>query len=195
MILFGVGGHGKVVLNACQTEVIAFVDDNKSIQVFREREVVTYDSEYHPQAEVVIAIGDNEIRQKVAKRVKHSFGIVKAASAVIDQTASVGVGSQVLHGAILQADVLVGEHTIVNTGASIDHDCILGSYCHIAPQVTLCGSVHVGDGTIIGAGSTVVPGIKIGKWCKIGAGSVVTKDIPDFGVAVGNPARVIKIND
>ena len=53
----------------------------------------------------------------------------------------------------------------------------------------------VGDGTIIGSGATVVPAVTIGKWCKIGVGSVVTKNIPDFGVAVGNPARVIKIDE
>jgi sugar O-acyltransferase (sialic acid O-acetyltransferase NeuD family) len=95
----------------------------------------------------------------------------------------------------VQADTKIGEHTIVNTGASIDHDCAIGSFCHIAPQVTLCGEVSVGDGTIVGSGTTVVPGITIGKWCKIGAGSVVTKNIPDFGVSVGNPARIIKINE
>jgi acetyltransferase EpsM len=59
--------------------------------------------------------------------------------------------------------------------------------------VVLCGTVKVGEGTLIGARAIVIPGKKIGKWVTIGAGSVVVKDIPDYAVAVGNPARVIKI--
>jgi acetyltransferase EpsM len=61
------------------------------------------------------------------------------------------------------------------------------------PRVVLCGNVSVGEGTLIGAGATVIPGIKIGKWVTIGAGAVVVKDIPDYAVAVGNPAKVIKV--
>jgi acetyltransferase-like isoleucine patch superfamily enzyme len=52
--------------------------------------------------------------------------------------------------------------------------------------------VIIGEESHIGANSAVLAGITIGKRCQIGAGSVVTRDIPDFSVAVGNPARVIK---
>jgi acetyltransferase-like isoleucine patch superfamily enzyme len=67
-------------------------------------------------------------------------------------------------------------------------------YVHIAPRVVLCGNVQIGTGTLVGAGATVIPGKKIGRWVTIGAGSVVTRDIPDYAVAVGHPARVIKFN-
>lgn len=50
---------------------------------------------------------------------------------------------------------------------------------------------HVGYGTAIGANSVLVCGIKVGKWAMIGSGSVVTKDVPDYGLVVGNPARLI----
>ena len=53
------------------------------------------------------------------------------------------------------------------------------------------GQIHVGERTFIGCNSTIMPGVTIGKRCVIGAGSVVTKDIPDGCVAVGVPARVI----
>ena len=52
--------------------------------------------------------------------------------------------------------------------------------------------VEIGDDCWIGANVTILPGVKIGQGCTIGAGSIVTKDIPDFSVAVGSPARVIK---
>jgi len=192
MIIYGSGGHSKVVMSACTDEVKAFFDDHSNQPTFRGKPVFPYTADTQPKELVVIAIGDNKVRQMIANTVRHSFGTVVDKSVIIDSSCIVGKGSQVLHGAIIQADAEVGEHTIVNTGASIDHDSKVGDFCHIAPQVTLCGSVTVGDGTIIGAGSTIIPGITIGKWCKIGAGSVVTKNVPDNGIAVGNPARVIK---
>lgn len=55
--------------------------------------------------------------------------------------------------------------------------------------------VHIGAGSFIGTKSVILPNVRIGKACVIGAGSVVVSDIPDYAVAVGSPARVIKIFD
>lgn len=52
--------------------------------------------------------------------------------------------------------------------------------------------VSIGEGSYIGINVVIVGNIKIGKHCVIGANSVVTKDVPDYSVAVGSPARVIK---
>jgi len=54
------------------------------------------------------------------------------------------------------------------------------------------GSVNIGDGCWLGVGAVILPGVQLGKHCVIGANSVVTKNIPDYSVAVGNPARVIR---
>ena len=51
---------------------------------------------------------------------------------------------------------------------------------------------HIKQFSIIGANSTLLPGITIGKHSLVGAGSVVTKDVPDYAVVAGNPARIIK---
>lgn len=52
--------------------------------------------------------------------------------------------------------------------------------------------VSIGEGSYIGINAVIVGNVKIGKHCVIGANSVVTKDVPDYCVAVGSPARVIK---
>jgi acetyltransferase-like isoleucine patch superfamily enzyme len=52
--------------------------------------------------------------------------------------------------------------------------------------------VHIGTGSFIGAHSVILPNVRIGRYCVIGAGSVVTRDLPDYSVAAGNPARIIK---
>ncbi len=106
--------------------------------------------------------------------------------------ASVGNGTVVMQGAIIQASAVVGTHCIINTGASVDHDCHVGNFVHISPHATLCGNVSVDEGSWVAAGAIVLPGVKIGKWCVIGAGSVVTRDIPDYSLAAGNRCKVIK---
>ena len=97
-----------------------------------------------------------------------------------------------MQGSILQSCCQTGKHCIVNTGAAIDHECILEDYVHVSPHATLCGNVEVGEGSWIGAGAVINPGVKIGKWTIIGSGSVVCKDIPDGVTACGSPCRIIK---
>ena len=53
-------------------------------------------------------------------------------------------------------------------------------------------AVAIGDGSDLGVGSIVLPGVTIGRGCQIGAGAVVTKDVPDFAVVAGVPARIIR---
>ncbi|KAI7783381.1 galactoside o-acetyltransferase [Diaporthe eres] len=58
--------------------------------------------------------------------------------------------------------------------------------------VEYAGQVTIGDDCWIGGNVTIMPGVTIGKACTVGSGSIVTKDIPEFSVAIGNPARVVK---
>ena len=59
-------------------------------------------------------------------------------------------------------------------------------------QVLTCKPIHIKEGAWIGAGATILPGVSIGKYAVVGASAVVTKDVPDYGVVVGSPARLIK---
>ena len=59
-------------------------------------------------------------------------------------------------------------------------------------MILTCKPVVIEDGAWIGAGATILPGVRVGKHAIVGAMAVVTKDVPDYGVAVGNPAKVVK---
>ena len=62
-------------------------------------------------------------------------------------------------------------------------------------QVLLCEEIVIKKGAWIGAGATILPGVTVGKYAIVGAGAIVTKDVPDYAVVVGIPAKVIKTLD
>ncbi|RTL29040.1 MAG: transferase [Rhodocyclaceae bacterium] len=107
----------------------------------------------------------------------------------------IGVGLYLQESVILQAEVEVGDNSSIHMGAVIGHESKIGQSVFIAHAVSVSGCCSIGDGTFIGTNATILPRIKIGRWATIGAGSVVTKDVPDFAVVVGNPAKIIRINE
>ncbi len=62
-------------------------------------------------------------------------------------------------------------------------------------QVLLCKPIHIKKGAWIGAGASILPGVTIGKYAIVGAGAIVTKDVGDYEVAVGVPAKIVKTLD
>ncbi len=62
-------------------------------------------------------------------------------------------------------------------------------------QVLLCDKIVIKKGAWIGAGASILPGVTIGKYAIVGAGAIVTKDVPDYSVVVGIPAKVVKTLD
>jgi sugar O-acyltransferase (sialic acid O-acetyltransferase NeuD family) len=115
-------------------------------------------------------------------------------TAWIDKNVEIGEGSQILAGAIVLAEAVIGKQCIINTKASVDHEDILEGGVEVAPGATLCGLVKIGVNGWICAGATVLPRISIGADSVVGAGAVVTKDVPDGVTVVGVPACPIKKN-
>jgi len=190
--LYGAGGHARVIIDILKSKNInipTIFDNNFEIKELMGIPVL-HDIPNYP---LIICIGNNISRKTIVKKLNNiSYAKALDISAIISESAFIEEGTVVMQGAIIQSSVEIGKHAIINTRATIDHNCIIGDYSHIAPGTILCGDISVGEGTMIGAGSVVIPGIKIGKWSVIGAGSVVTKDIPDNVIAYGSPCRVIK---
>lgn len=198
MFLYGASGHAKVIIDSLRAmgiSVSGLFDDNPEVKSLLDFPVYgPFDEERLGNDSLIVSVGVNNIRKRVVDMlpVDISYGKVIHPSAVVSDYATVDRGTVVMQGAIIQASAVVGKHCIINTGASVDHDCCLEDFVHISPHATLCGNVTVGEGSWITAGVTIIPGVKIGKWCVIGAGSVVTKDIPDYSLAAGNRCRVIR---
>jgi len=198
MIVYGASGHGKVIieiLESINTPHIEVWDDAPREPIWEYP--VRQPSGGEIKDQMIISIGVNATRKKVAERLGNSvvFGNAIHASTCISKRTTIGEGTVIMAGVTVNADTHIGKHCILNTNASIDHDCVLGDYVHVSPNATLSGDVQVGEGTHIGAGASVIQCLRIGKWCKIGAGAVIIKDVPDYATVVGNPGRIIKIKE
>jgi sugar O-acyltransferase (sialic acid O-acetyltransferase NeuD family) len=112
-------------------------------------------------------------------------------SAWVAASASIGRGCQILAMAAVSEHARLGEACIVNTNATVDHDGLLDDGVHIMPGATVAGEVTIGKFGSIGSNATVLPRMRIGEGAIVGAGAVVTRDVPDYQVVVGCPARVL----
>lgn len=200
VFLYGASGHGKVIveiLEANKITVGAIFDDHSKIEKLLQYPVLgSFDPAVLKKnmARVLISIGNNAIRKKIALTLPAIFTVAIHPSANISPRCHVGRGTVIMAGVSVNCDVSIGEHAILNTNASIDHDCVIDNYVHISPNAALAGNVSIGEGTHVGIGAVVIQGVKIGKWCTIGAGTVIINDIPDYAVVVGNPGKIIKYN-
>jgi sugar O-acyltransferase (sialic acid O-acetyltransferase NeuD family) len=117
-----------------------------------------------------------EVYQRFAKA-GFAFASVVHHSAIVGRDVQLGDGVQLLAGAVVQPASSLGGNALINTRASVDHDCVIGEHVHICPGAVLCGGVSVGEGALIGAGAVIGPGRRIGEGAVIGAGQVVMSDV------------------
>ena len=146
-------------------------------------------------SEVVVAVGDNWWRRKVysdliEECLNLTFSTVEHPSAIVASSAEIGKGAAILAGSHVGPGSRVGEFCIVNTGSSIDHDCMMHKFSSMGPGASTGGLVEIGECSAIGVGACISDRISIGRHAVVGTGAVVVRDVPDFVVAYGNPARV-----
>jgi sugar O-acyltransferase (sialic acid O-acetyltransferase NeuD family) len=178
LIIIGSGGHAGVVADAAvRSEMFViekYLDETKGDKIIG-----------HPNVLAFIAIGNNEVRERLSKR---DFRWVN----VIHPTAlpcAGCIGSYFGANSVVGNNSKVGSFSIINTGVILEHDSVVGDYSHLCPGVVTGGRVKIGNRTTIGLSAVIRDGVTIGNNCVIGMGSVILKDIPDNSVWWGNPAK------
>ena len=145
----------------------------------------------------VICIGGENgyARYKIANELK-KLGLkpvdVISPYAILDDIGQKGEGLQVMPGAVVHKFTSIGDQCVINTNATVDHDCVIGNGVHVMGGASIAGQVEVGNFSTIGTNATILPNIKIGKFSYIGAGAVVNKNVNDYEVVVGVPAKKLK---
>jgi sugar O-acyltransferase (sialic acid O-acetyltransferase NeuD family) len=114
-----------------------------------------------------------------------------APTAVVSNGAKVDGSVQIFEGSYIGPGTTIGQHCVINTGATVEHDCVIGEFSHISVRAVVLGSVVVGKQVFVGAGSVILPGVNIGDGATVGAGAVVTKDVAPNTKVVGSPAKPI----
>lgn len=208
IILLGGGGHSKVVIDTLRAigkfEIVGIIDPQlKKGSQIEGVEVVGEDAELQKFYQkgvsyAFITVGSTGCAEtrvrlvKFAQEIGFRFPVVIHPSAIVASSAQIEGGAFLAARCVVQPQVKIGSHAIVNTGACIDHDCVIGNFVHIAPGAVLSGNVKAGDRAHIGANSVVKEGVTIGTDSLIGVGSVVVKNIPPNVTVFGNPCRIQK---
>ncbi len=207
VLIVGAGGHGKVVLDALRAgkehKPAGFIDSDPGLRETRVGGLPVFGSSnmlrklrQQKIAHAIVAIGDNRTRKKyMALLAEHDFELINAIHpfSSVSKTASLGRNVFVAAGAVVGPESRIADGVIVNTGAIVDHECIVEEMAHLCPGSRLAGRVRVGPCAFVGLGANVIQCLSIGESAIIGAGAAVIGDVPPFATAVGVPARVIKI--
>ena len=209
LAIWGAGGHAKVVAETVQRlggRVEGFldgVDPARRGEVFFGGAAVLGGREALAGLRrggvgaLVLAFGANRARLALGAELgAEGWGLptVVDPGATISADASIGEGSYVAAGAVIQPGARIGAFCIVNSGAIVEHDVRLGAGVHLGPRACLAGHAEVGRGSFIGAGAIVRDRVRIGADVIVGIGALVLADIADGVVAYGHPARVVRGN-
>ena len=194
LAIIGASGHGKVVADIARRNgysEIVFLDDDERIRECGGYSVIGKSSEAGTiDADIIVGIGNADIRKRIQETIPHEKLVTLIhPDAVIAEDVEIGAGTVIMAGAVINPGARIGKGCIINTCSSVDHDCEVGDYVHIAVGSHLCGTVTVGHGTWIGAGAIVSNNVSICPNCMIGAGAVVIKEIKESGIYVGVPAK------
>ena len=203
LFIIGAGGHGAVVAEAAAAmerwEEILFLDDNKPADSVVGYPVIGEIESLFTLAnndmEVIVAIGDNRRRLSFCDELfgkDIQLATVIHPTACISPSAVISSGTVLFAGTIVNARANLGRACILNTGATVDHDCVIKNGAHISPGANLAGEVTIGECAWIGIGSAIKEGVNVGRDVIVGAGSAVVSDVADGETIGGVPARRLK---
>lgn len=209
IVLIGAGGHCKVIIDIIKStddyEIVGVTDRNINgnvldIPIIGDDTVLSelYNSGVKYAFVGIGALDNIQIRNNLYEKLKNigfKLPVLIHKTAIISPFSHINEGTCVMAGAIVNPGTVVGKNCIINTGSVIEHDCKIGYNTHISPNVSVAGGVNIGCNTHIGIGSTIIQEKIIGNNVTIGAGAVVINDIADNSLAVGVPAKIIRVKN
>jgi len=207
IVVIGCSGHARVVvdiLHQNHCEVVGLLDTYKSMaNEVLGQQVLGSDDDLPALVtanicdSVIVAIGDNWIRDRMVRRIRELVPGIRFVSAIhpsaqIARDVSIRQGTVIMAGVVVNTGCDIREFSILNTRSVLDHDSIMEQFSSLAPGAITGGGVRIGAFSAIAIGAVISHSIRIGEKTVIGAGATVVKNIPDGVVAYGTPARIIR---
>lgn len=204
IVIVGGGGHAKVLIGLMKKlplfEIIGYTDvidrgEILGVSYLGDDAVLASMQQTLGGLSAAIGVGTvsaNAQRKDLMTKIAgygYRFPAIVSPQAIVNEDVSMGDGTVVFDGVVVNPGTVIGRGVILNTNSTIEHDCRIGDYVHVAPGATLSGGVQVENASFIGAGSTIVQYKRICPSCVIGAGAVVVDHILQPGTYVGTPAR------
>lgn len=204
ILIFGTGGHAKVVLDTIILEgkfkVHGFVtntlDENNSTfqnyPIFKEEEDLLKSIPFG-----IIAVGDNWTRSLLANNIlkkNSNFEFINTIHPFshLSPSATLGIGNFIGPFVSIGPDSIIENHCLLNTKSSLDHDCYLKNFTSIGPGAICGGNVTIGECSAISLGVKIIHNINVGNNSVIGAGATVLENMPSNCVAFGVPCKKTK---
>jgi sugar O-acyltransferase (sialic acid O-acetyltransferase NeuD family) len=201
LILIGAGGHARACIEVIEKhglyEIAGLIGMPEEINtqhfgypvIATDRDLPELAKAYQYAILSVGQIRSPNIRIRLyqqASALGFQLPYIVAPTAHISNHATIGAGTVIMHGAIVNAGAIVGNNCIINTGALIEHDTTVEDHCHISTGAILNGNVTVGSGSFIGSGSIIKEGVLIGKGCLVGLGLTVRHNLSDQAHFIGH---------
>ena len=191
VVLIGAGGYFSAVVDSIKTstnyEIVGVTDPicketNNGVKVLGDDTVLekVFDLGVKNAFVTVGGVGDYTLRNKLigmVEKIGFSFVSIIDKTAVIADGVKIGKMVYVGKNVTINPNVTIGDYSIINTAAVVEHGCKIGKYCHIAPASAIAGDVKIADNVHIGINSTIIQGISIGEKSIVGAGSTVIHDV------------------
>jgi sugar O-acyltransferase (sialic acid O-acetyltransferase NeuD family) len=117
------------------------------------------------------------------------WGIVIHPAAVVSSDVEIGIGSFVLSCATIQPAARIGRFAGVRAGAMLGHHCVIGDHTYVGPNATMCGRSVLHDAAHLGPGAVLMDSRVMGRYSLAGISAAVTRDVPEYEIVFGNPAR------
>jgi len=195
IVIIGGGGHAKMCIDILKQrkeyQIVGIVDPKKPIGTMICGVPIIGDDTILEKlwkdgvtcaVNGVGSVSDPLVRKKLYLKLKNiGFYLPNLVhpSVVVEPSVKMGEGNQIMMGACVGSDAVIGDNCIVNSGSIISHDSVLEDHSHVAPGAILAGSVLVGEAAVIGMGVTVYFGINVGKGAVINNGSNIFRNIKD----------------
>lgn len=204
ILVIGASGFSKEILFSFDNQIDRFVffdDVNEKIDsffddflVFKKLDEVSKCNLYY----FVLGFGGSKMRKVVFKKFYSAnltpITLIARTSKIGQMNTHIGNGTLVMDNVLISNNIKIGEGCLINKGVIVSHDSIIGDFCDISPGANIMGWTKIGSHVEIGANATILPKILIGDNVIVGAGSVVTNNVPDNAIVVGNPARFLRNN-